>query len=137
MSVCRGWRSLTLTRTITAESRGLVYTTTQGSHLLQVLLGLQPPAPALGLDELHLGVEATRKALVVAAVASGADLRVALTLQHAGETLRVPATGALVRWSAAAAWDLRRVCPLWLHLPHWLTDLARTEARETHVRKVS
>lgn len=55
--------------------------------LLEILLGLQSPSSAGGLDDLSVGVEAFGEALVVAAVAGGTDLGVTLILQHAVQAL--------------------------------------------------
>lgn len=99
------------------------YSTLCSSHLLKVLLGLQAPSSAGGLDDLSVRVEAFGEALVVTAVTGRTDLRVTLVLQHAVQALGVLAAWTLVCRFAVAAWDFREVSNVQLHLPKWLIGL--------------
>lgn len=92
-------------------------------HLFNAPLGAQPPAAALGFDDLGVGVEPLGEALVLAALPGRAHLRVALVLQHPVEALGLQPAGILVRGFAVTARDLRQVGHLDLNLPDHLVGL--------------
>lgn len=92
-------------------------------HLFNAPLGAQPPAAALGFDDLGVGVEPLGEALVLAALPGRAHLRVALVLQHPVEALGLQPARVLVRRFAVTARDLRQVGHLDLNLADHLVGL--------------
>lgn len=77
-----------------------------GANLLDVGHAAQAPSSRERAEDLHVTVLPLGEALVLAALACRAHLRVALVHQHAVDALRVDAAGVFIRGLAVAARDL-------------------------------
>lgn len=87
-------------------------------YLSDICFGLQAPASCQCAENLYLGILPLGEALVLAALPSGADHRVAFIEQHAIDAFGVQAAWVFICWFAVATWYLRQVCSEDLHLTH-------------------
>lgn len=121
------------------------------THLLDGLICLEAPTAVGCLDHFCLCIQSFSETLVLTVVScrthltkpqkgsvnliillsvkvflfkkEESDLRMALILQHAVETLGLKATGMLICWSAVAPLDFWQVSYVHLYFSHWLVGL--------------